>query len=406
MSLPDHILTGYKVLDFTHVLAGPSATRIMVEMGAEVIKVEFPPAGDVSRGLPMIKNGRSGYFLQQNRGKKSICVDGKTDAGRRILDGLIAEVDVVIENFAPGAAARLGIGWERVKEINPRAVMCSLSAFGQEGPLSQQPGFDYIAQAYAGVTTMIGEPDGAPYFPLLGLGDVNTGMHAACAIGFALLHRERSGKGQYLDISLLDSYYHSHELNVQIYSASGGEVEPTRSGRHHYAVCPLGLFKGADHYLFIIALEPQWKQVCVAIERPELFEDERYNSNAKRLEHQDEVNQIIQDWIDTKSSDDEILTALQAQRVPCAPVLSIAETVKEPHLRERGTVRTVTDPKFGEVDLPGMPLRFSDYPHNIPLETAHLGEHNSDVLNGILGYSDEEIQNLYDTGVLHANADT
>ena len=406
MSLPDHILTGYKVLDFTHVLAGPSATRIMVEMGAEVIKVEFPPAGDVSRGLPMIKNGRSGYFLQQNRGKKSICVDGKTDAGRRILDGLIAEVDVVIENFAPGAAARLGIGWERVKEINPRAVMCSLSAFGQEGPLSQQPGFDYIAQAYAGVTTMIGEPDGAPYFPLLGLGDVNTGMHAACAIGFALLHRERSGKGQYLDISLLDSYYHSHELNVQIYSASGGEIEPTRSGRHHYAVCPLGLFKGADHYLFIIALEPQWKQVCVAIERPELFEDERYNSNAKRLEHQDEVNQIIQDWIDTKSSDDEILTALQAQRVPCAPVLSIAETVKEPHLRERGTVRTVTDPKFGEVDLPGMPLRFSDYPHNIPLETAHLGEHNSDVLNGILGYSDEKIQNLYDTGVLHANADT
>ena len=406
MSLPDHILTGYKVLDFTHVLAGPSATRIMVEMGAEVIKVEFPPAGDVSRGLPMIKNGRSGYFLQQNRGKKSICVDGKTDAGRRILDGLIAEVDVVIENFAPGAAARLGIGWERVKEINPRAVMCSLSAFGQEGPLSQQPGFDYIAQAYAGVTTMIGEPDGAPYFPLLGLGDVNTGMHAACAIGFALLHRERSGKGQYLDISLLDSYYHSHELNVQIYSASGGEIEPTRSGRHHYAVCPLGLFKGADHYLFIIALEPQWKQVCVAIERPELFEDERYNSNAKRLEHQDEVNQIIQDWIDTKSSDDEILTALQAQRVPCAPVLSIAETVKEPHLRERGTVRTVTDPKFGEVDLPGMPLRFSDYPHNIPLETAHLGEHNSDVLNGMLGYSDEKIQNLYDTGVLHANADT
>jgi len=406
MSLPDHILTGYKVLDFTHVLAGPSATRIMVEMGAEVIKVEFPPAGDVSRGLPMIKNGRSGYFLQQNRGKKSICVDGKTDAGRRILDGLIAEVDVVIENFAPGAAARLGIGWERVKEINPRAVMCSLSAFGQEGPLSQQPGFDYIAQAYAGVTTMIGEPDGAPYFPLLGLGDVNTGMHAACAIGFALLHRERSGKGQYLDISLLDSYYHSHELNVQIYSASGGEIEPTRSGRHHYAVCPLGLFKGADHYLFIIALEPQWKQVCVAIERPELFEDERYNSNAKRLEHQDEVNQIIQDWIDTKSSDDEILTALQAQRVPCAPVLSIAETVKEPHLRERGTVRTVTDPKFGEVDLPGMPLRFSDYPHNIPLETAHLGEHNSDVLNGMLGYSDEKIQDLYDTGVLHANADT
>ena len=406
MAAPDHMLADYKVLDFTHVLAGPSATRIMVEMGAEIIKVEFPPAGDVSRGLPMIKNGRSGYFLQQNRGKKSICVDGKTDEGRRILDGLIAQVDVVIENFAPGVAARLGIGWDRVKEINPRAVMCSLSAFGQDGPLSQQTGFDYIAQAYAGVTTMIGEPDGAPYFPLLGLGDVNTGVHAACAIGFALLHRERSGKGQYLDISLLDAYYHSHELNVQIYSASGGEIEPTRSGRHHYAVCPLGLFKGVDHYLFIIALDPQWKQVCVAIERPELFDEERYDSNVKRLEHQDEVNQIIQDWIDTKTSDDEILQALQAQRVPCAPVLSIAETVREPHLRERGTVRTVTDPKFGDVELPGMPLRFSDYPHNIPLETAHLGEHNSEVLKGMLGYSAEQIQSLYDAGVLHANRNT
>ncbi|HCU89274.1 MAG TPA: formyl-CoA transferase [Gammaproteobacteria bacterium] len=406
MSLPEHILTGYKVLDFTHVLAGPSATRLMVEMGAEVIKVEFPPAGDVSRGLPMIKDGRSGYFLQQNRGKKSICVDGKTDAGREILDGLIAQVDVVMENFAPGAADRLGIGWERVKKINPRAVMCSLSAFGQEGPLSQQPGFDYIAQAYAGVTTMIGEADGPPYFPLLGLGDVNTGVHAACAIGFALLHRERSGKGQYLDISLLDSYYHSHELNVQVYSASNGGIEPTRSGLHHYAVCPLGLFKGVEHYLFIIALEPQWKQVCVAIGRPELCDDERYSTNTKRLDHQEEVNQLIQDWIDTKSSDEEILKALQAQRVPCAPVLSIAETVREPHLRERGTVRTVTDPKFGEVDLPGMPLRFSDYPHNIPLQTAHLGEHNVEILTRMLGYKADKIQELYEASVLHENPAT
>ncbi len=375
-------------------------------MGAEVIKVEFPPAGDVSRGLPMIKNGRSGYFIQQNRGKKCICVDAKSDEGRQIIDSLIAQVDVVIENFAPGAAARLGIGWDRVKEINPRVVMCSVSAFGQDGPLSKHPGFDYIAQAYAGVTTMIGEPDGPPYFPLLGLGDVSTGTHAACAIGFALLHRERSGKGQYLDISLLDSYYHSHELNVQIYSASDGKIEPTRSGLHHYAVCPLGLFKGVDHYLFIIALAPQWKQVCDAIERPELFDDERYDTNEKRLDHQAEVNQIIQDWIDTKSSDDEILAALQAQRVPCAPVLSIAETVKEPHLRERGTVRTVADPKFGEVDLPGMPLRFSDYPHNIPLDTAHLGEHNADVLREMLGYTPDQIKNLHEAGVLHSNPAT
>jgi len=406
LALPDHILTGYKVLDFTHVLAGPSATRIMVELGAEVIKVEFPPAGDVARLLPMIKNGRSGYYIQQNRGKKCVCLDAKSDDGRRIIERLIEQVDVVIENFAPGVAARLGLDWAHVHEINPRVVMCSISAFGQDGPLSKLPGFDYIAQAYAGVTGMIGEPDGPPYFPMLGLGDVNTGVHAACAIGFALLHRERSGNGQYLDISLLDTYYHSHELNVQIYSASGGEIEPTRSGTHHYAVCPLGLFKGRDHYIFIIALQPQWKQVCAALGRPELCDDERYATNEKRLERQDEVNQIVQDWVDTMDSDDAILAALQAERVPCAPVLSIAETVNEPHLRERGTIRTVSDPKFGDVELPGMPLRFSDFPHNIPLESAHLGEHNADVLGGMLGYTDAQIQALFDRGVLHANPET
>jgi crotonobetainyl-CoA:carnitine CoA-transferase CaiB-like acyl-CoA transferase len=400
------MLTGYKVLDFTHVLAGPSATRILAEMGAEIIKVEFPPAGDVARMLPMIRNGRSGYFMQQNRGKKSICIDAKTDAGRRIVDGLIAEVDVVIENFAPGVAARLGIGWSHVHDVNSRAVMCSISAFGQDGPLSHLPGYDYIAQAYAGVTGMIGEDHGPPYFPLLGLGDVNTGMHACAAIGFALLHRERSGKGQYLDISLLDSYYHCHELNVQIYSSSDGEIAPTRSGIHHYAVCPLGLFKGREHYIFIIALASQWKQVCAAIERPELAEDPRYDSNDKRLERQDEVNGIIQAWVDTKASDEAILTALQAERVPCAPVLSVAETVSEPHLRERGTIRRVTDPKFGEVELPGMPLRFSDYPHNVPLDTAHLGEHNAEVLGGMLGYSRDDIAALVEAGVLHANPDT
>ncbi len=406
MAQPDHILTGFKVLDFTHVLAGPSATRIMVEMGAEVIKVEFPPAGDVARSLPMIKNGRSGYYLQQNRGKKSLCLDAKTDAGRRIIDGLIEHVDVVIENFAPGAAARLGIGWDHVHAVNSRVVMCSISAFGQDGPLSKLPGFDYIAQAYAGVTTMIGEADGPPYFPHLGLGDVNTGMHAACAIGFALLHRERSGKGQYLDISLLDAYYHCHELNVQIYSASGGEIEPTRAGAHHYAVCPLGLFKGREHYIFIIALDPQWQQVCAAIGRPELFDDARYDTNVKRVERQDEVNQIIQAWVDSQSCDDDTLAALQAERVPCAPVLSIAETVNEPHLRERGIIRTVSDPKFGEVDIPGMPLRFSDFPHNIPLESAQLGEHNAEILSEILGYSPAQIAALGDSGVLHANPDT
>ena len=162
-----HVLDGYKVLDFTQVLAGPTVTRLMAEMGTEIIKVELAPSGDLSRGLPFLRDGRSGYFIQQNRGKKSLCLDAKNPKGLEILKQLVGKVDVVVENFAPGAMGRLGLGYEIVKQLNPRAVMCSVSAFGQTGPLSKLPGYDYIAQAYAGVTYMIGEPEGAPYFHML-----------------------------------------------------------------------------------------------------------------------------------------------------------------------------------------------------------------------------------------------
>jgi CoA:oxalate CoA-transferase len=399
-----HILSGFKVLDFTHVLAGPTATRIMAEMGAEVIKVEFPPLGDISRFLPTIVDGRSAYFVQQNRGKKSICVNLKTDEGRALIYDLIRQVDVVIENFAPGVAGRLGIGWEKVHEINPRVVMCSISAFGQQGPLSSLPGFDYIAQAYAGVTGMIGEADGAPSLPMLGLGDVNTGVHAAAAIGFALLHRERGGEGQHLDISLLDAYFHCHEINVAWYSMTG--KVPTRAGHHHYAVCPLGLFRLGESYVCIITLDNQWPSLCNAMGRPELAKDERYNANAKRVERADEVIALVQAWVDTHDSVESVLAVLAEHHVPCAPVMSIADVCRTPHMLERGTVRTVSDPKLGEVQMPGMPLRFSGFPANIPLSAAHLGEHNADVLSSMLGLSSERIDALRAAGVLHENPKT
>jgi crotonobetainyl-CoA:carnitine CoA-transferase CaiB-like acyl-CoA transferase len=401
-----HILTGFKVLDFSHVLAGPSATRIMAEMGADVIKVETPTLGDLSRLLPVFKNGRSAYYLQQNRGKRSICVNLKEEEGKTIIRELIKQVDVVMENFAPGVIGRLGFGWEQVHALNPRAVMCSISAFGQQGPLANLPGYDYIAQAYSGVTSMIGEPDGPPSLPMLGIGDVMTGVHAACAIGYALLHRERGGLGQYLDISLLDSYFHCHEINVQVYSASGGQTVPTRCGHHHFAVTPLGLFKAREHYICIIALDQQWPGVCRAIGRPELATDERYDKNLKRVERAAEVNAMIQAWMDSMPSDDAILKALEAERIPVAPVRTIAEAVNEPHLRDRGTVRAITDPKFGSLEVPGMPLRFSGFPNNIPLDAAYLGQHNAEILSSVLGYSAERIDTLAQNGVLYANPET
>ena len=401
-----HLLNGYRVLDMTHVLAGPTATRLMAEMGAEVIKVEFPPLGDVSRSLPVERNGRTAYYAQQNRGKYSICLNAKAEEGKTILRELIAKSDIFIENFAPGVISRLGFGWDAVHEINPNIVMCSISALGQEGELAALPGFDYIAQAYSGIMGMIGDPDGAPSFPMAGIGDVMTGVHAAAAIGFALLHRERGGGGQFLDISLLDAYTHCHELNIQLYSMTDGESEPTRSGHHHYAVCPLGLFKGTDRYICIIALQPQWGGVCRAIGRPELENDPRYDTNEKRVEVADEIIAIIQQWLDAQQSDEAILEALQAERVPCAPVLTIGDVVNHSHMRGRGTIRPIEDPKLGEVMMPGMPLRFSGFELNQALDSAALGEHNGRVLRDVLGYDDSRIARLADAGVLFENPET
>lgn len=178
----EHVLTGCKVLDLTHVLSGPSATRMMAEAGAEVIKVEWP-GGDPDRTFPYLgKDGRSAYYVQQNRGKRSVSVDLRTPEGVAIVKELAAQCDVLIENYSPGAMARLGLGYEVIKEVNPSIVMCSISAFGQAGPLSQLVGFDYIPQAYSGITSVIGEPGKPPVFPMAGIGDVSTGVHAACAI--------------------------------------------------------------------------------------------------------------------------------------------------------------------------------------------------------------------------------
>jgi len=404
MSVPKHILNGYRVLDMSHVLAGPTATRLMAEMGAEVIKVEFPPVGDVSRTLPVQRNGRSGYYVQQNRGKQSLCLDAKRAEGQEILRELIRVSDVFIENFAPGVIGRLGFDWDTVHALNPRIVMCSISALGQQGQLSALPGFDYIAQAYSGITGMIGDPGGPPALPMAALGDVTTGVHAACAIGYALLHRERGGEGQFIDISLLDAYIHTHELNIQLHSLTG--AEPARSGHHHYAVCPLGLFKGRDNWIAVITLQPQWAGVCRALGRPDLAADPRYDSNEKRVAVAGEVIALIQTWMDGMPSDEAILGALERERVPCAPILKISEVVAHPHMRDRGTIRPVEDAKLGEVMMPGMPLRFSGFAHNQPLDAAHLGAHNRAVLRDLLHYDDARIAALFEAGVLHENPDT
>jgi len=399
---PLGVLEGYKVLDLSQYVAGPTATLMMAEMGAEIIKVELAPGGDKTRFLPVQIDGRSGYYVQHNRGKKSLCIDAKSPEGLAILKALVAKVDVVMENFAPGVIGRMGLGWETVKAINPRAIMCSVSAFGQTGPLANQPGFDTLGAAYAGITSMGGEANGPPYVPMAAVGDVSTGAHAMGAIACALLYRERTGRGQYLDLSLLDTYFHYHDLNVQMYGLTKGEYKPTRAGLHSFYNAPVGIFKAKDGYLIIqCPRDDMFAGLCTAMGQPQLTQDSRFVDNESRVKNFRALIEIIENWLASMPSDAAALTAIQEQRVPCAPVLSVEQAINHPHLRERGTVRKVHDRILGEFDLPGFALRFSEFPTPLNLQAPFLGEHNAEILGHYLGYSSEQIEELEHRGVLH-----
>ena len=395
------MLEGYRVLDFTQVLAGPTTTRYMAEMGAEVVKVEFAPRGDISRAVPYVRDGRSGYYVQQNRGKRSLCLDLKHPAAAAIVRELIPKFDVMVENYAPGVIGRLGFGYEAVRALHPKIVMCSISTFGQEGPLADRPGYDFIGCAYSGVLSMIGERDGAPSLPQVGVGDITTGVHALSAITAALLHRERTGEGQYVETSLLDCYFSYNDLTVHAASLSGGTILPRRNGAHHFAMAPLGVFKGKRNPILIMAAtEHQFGYLCRAMGRPELPSDPRFCNNTQRMAHVEELKRLIQDWFDAMPTDDDAYRLFNEHRVPYAQVLSIEEAMAHPHLREREVVRTINDRYLGEFDVPGFPMRFSGYERHPEMQAPTLGEHNAPVLHEYLGYSADRIAALEREGVL------
>jgi crotonobetainyl-CoA:carnitine CoA-transferase CaiB-like acyl-CoA transferase len=397
----NHCLTDLRVLDFTRALAGPTCSRMLAEMGADVIKVESAPHGDLSRGASVFRNKRSVFFVQHNRGKKSVCVNLRDPRGMALIAELIQKVDVVVENFKPGVMAEMGLSYERLKELKPDIILCSISALGQTGPLAHKPGYDYIAQAYAGVTSMIGDKDEAPYIPLVGLGDVSTGVHGALAVLAALRHRDRTGRGQHLDVALLDVYYNFHEVNVHQVRASGGKIKPTRVGRHMTYLCPGGVFRAKGGHVVIMSFFHHWPDFCRAMARPELIDDPRYKTDLARLERRDEVVTLIEDWLQTFPDVPSAVAHMERFNVPVAPVLSVEETLSYPHLRERGTVRTISDPTHdGEIDVPGFPLKFSEFPEELPLTAPTLGQHNEEVLTQYLGRSAAEVRKLREAGVV------
>ena len=299
---------------------------------------------------------------------------------------------------------RLGLGYEVVSQLNPRPVMCSISAFGQSGPLAQEPGFDWVGAAYSGITSMGGEKGGSPIFPMVAMGDVSTGAHAMGAICAALLYRERTGRGQHLDLSLLDTYAHCHDFSVQAFSASGGAIEPRRTGPNVPGYAPAGVFRGKQRPIVIMAITlVQWRSLSKIIGRPELGDDPEFSTSNKRIEQMPLIRRLIQEWLDSTPSDEESIRVLEDNRIPVAPVLTVAEAVNHPHLRQRGTVTTLHDPVLGAFDVPASPWRFSEYPEPMDLQAPFLGEHNAEILKQYLGYSDQRLEQLTSEGVLHCD---
>jgi CoA:oxalate CoA-transferase len=397
------MLEGYRVLDFTQVLAGPTTSRYLGEMGADVIKIEFAPNGDISRAVPYMKDGRSGYYVQQNRGKKGLCLDLKSPAAIAIIRELIPKVDVLVENFAPGVIGRLGFAYDAVRILNPKIVMCSISTFGQDGPLANRPGYDFIGCAYSGVMSMFGHPDRPPIVPQVGVGDISTGVHALSAILAALLHRERTGEGQFVETSLLDCYFSYNDMTVQSASLSNGALVPRRNGSHHFGVAPLGVFNGKGCAILIMAsTEHQFGYLCNAMGQPGIPSDPRFKSNTDRMANHGALIKLIQDWFDSMPSDEAIFRLFEEHRVPFAPVLSIEEAMAHPHLSERGIVTTTKDRFLGEFNVPGFPLRFSEYPRGQLGDAPTLGEHNAEVLREYLDYSPDRIAKLEAEGVLRS----
>jgi len=394
------ILEGIQVIDMTQYLAGPTVTRMMAEMGADIIKIEQAPSGDPSRNYAIINDkGRSGYFVQQNRGKKSLCINFDDPRGKDILLKLIGTADVFVENYGPGVLERRNLNWDSLKDLNPQLVMASISGFGRESAMSDRPAFDMIAQAFSGTMYMTGDSEGPPMPVGQSIADVMTGVHAVAAIGYALFHRERTGKGQFLDIAMVDSLFHSQELAVQGPSLTGMKWKPKRSGHLSRINSPLGAFKGPQEWIVIQCMEAQWPRFVEAIGQPELLHDERFANLKGRMENRDELNDIIQKWMQTFNNDQDILDVLAEARVPSGPVLAPYDAIGHPYFESRGAVRQINDPLLGDMHIPGDPLRFSDFPEPLELVAPTLGEHNQHILEA-LGLPDEEIAHLKNDEVI------
>ena len=386
-------LEGITVVDFTRVLSGPFCTMQLADMGARVIKIEQPGNGDDTRGWgPPFIHGESAYFLSINRNKESVTLDLKHAGCATVVDRLLSKADVLVENFRPGTMDRLSLGYEQLASRYPRLVYCSISGFGQTGPRRREAGYDAVAQAEGGLMSITGPQDGPGYRLGVAVSDIVSGMFAVQGITLALLARERTGRGQQVDISMLDATAALLTYQAGIFFATG--ETPPRMGNRHPTITPYETFEALDgEFVIAVGNDDQWRRFCAAIEAPALAGDERFTTNRLRLANYDTLRATLADRLRTRTRL-EWVAALKAAGVPCGSVRRVGEVLEDPQLAARGMIREFQHPVAGAIRALGNPVQLSELPAPVQVPPPTLGQHTDQVLREVAGLTDAEISAL------------
>jgi crotonobetainyl-CoA:carnitine CoA-transferase CaiB-like acyl-CoA transferase len=391
-------LQGIRVLDLTRVLAGPAASLALADLGAEIIKIEPPGTGDETRSFPPFRGGESHYYLSINRGKKSMVVDLKTDAGVALIKDLAAKCDVLIENYRPGVMARLGLDYEVLADINPRLIYCSISGFGMTGPLRDRPSFDIVLQALSGALSVNGEPGSTATKLGLPLGDLVGGINGPIGILAALHERHTTGRGRLIDVSLLDGMMGLLGYLAQLAFFTGEDPQP--QGSQHPNLVPYGQFPALDGAIIIACLTNSfWGRICRSLDIPELIDDLRFDSLEKRRDMRDVVNGIISS-ITRQKSVEQLVEIFTEYDVPHAPILGIGEALAQPQAISREMVVETDHHTLGKIPIVNRPIKFPGEQQPIPDAPPVLGQHTEEILGNILELTPEQIEALRASGTV------
>lgn len=391
-------LKGVKILDLTRVLAGPYCTMMLADMGADVLKIEVPTAGDDSRAFGPFVEGESAYFMSINRNKKSMTLNLKTEGGKKILKELVKDFDVIVENYKPGTMEKLGVGYDVLKEINPDIIYAACSGFGHSGPYMKKPAYDAIVQAMGGVMSITGAENGEPTRVGASIGDIIAGIFTATGVLTALYSREKTGKGQKIDVAMLDCQVAVLENAIARYFINGEAPKPI--GNRHPSITPFESFNTKDGKIMIaIGNDRLWAKFCKVAGREELIEQEEFKTNGLRTKNYKSLRPIVAEILKSECTD-KWLSVFDNEDIPATEINTIDKVVINPQVLARDMIVETEHPKAGKFKMPGIPVKLSETPGAIRTCAPMLGQHTEEVLKEKLNLSEEEIQNLREQGVI------